>query len=140
MFFQGRLTDLATLSHLRDELAGCQKMNQAVQDFMRAWGTVSAKRNPAQMLDQASVPWFVELNRSLQDMQDDTAFREQLRGAARRLRMLATEIAERGRGDHPALDASALRGAIVAAGGLLHGESPMLFPAPAEVGEVAESA
>lgn len=136
MFFQGRLTDLATLSHLRDELAGCQKMNQAVQDFMRAWGTVSAKRNPAQMLDQASVPWFVELNRSLQDMQDDTAFREQLRGAARRLRMLATEIAERGCGDHPALDASALRGAIVAAGGLLHGESPMLFPAPAEVGEV----
>jgi hypothetical protein len=137
MFFQGRLTDLASLAHLRDELANCQKMNQAVQDFLRAWGLVSARRNPAQMLDQASVPWFVELNRSLEDVLDDTAFRAQLRAAARRLRALATEIVERGCSEYPALDASALRAAIVAAGGLLHGEAPMLFPAPDEVAESA---
>ncbi len=132
MFFQGRLTDLASLSHLRDELAGCQTMNQAVQDFLRAWCAVSAKRNPAQMLDQASVPWFVELNRSLEDTLDDNAFRSQLRASARRLRALATEIAERGCSDHPGLDASALRAAIVAAGGLLHAEEAMLFPAALE--------
>ena len=129
MCFQGRLTDLASLSHLREELAGCQRMNVAVQDFLRAWGEVSAKRNPAVMLDQAAVPWFCELNRSLEDVLDDAAFRSMLRASARRLRVLATQIAERGCSDYPALDARALRAAVVAAGGLLPGEDAMLFPA-----------
>jgi hypothetical protein len=140
MFFQGRLTDLASLSHLRDELASCQKMNQAVQDFLRAWGLVSARRNPPQMLDQASVPWFVELNRSLEDVLDEGAFRERLREAARRLRALATEIAERGCSDYPALDASALRVTIEAAGGWLPGEAAMLFPALTQTQAVTEAA
>ena len=129
MFFQGRMTDLASLSLLRDELAGCQKMNQAVQDFLRAWCAVSDKRNPRQMLDQASVPWFAELNRSLTDSLDPTAFRDKLRASARLLRTLATEIATRGCSDHPALDARALLATIEAAGGLLHGDEAMLFPA-----------
>ena len=138
MFFQGRLTDLAALSHLREQLAGCQQINQAVQDFLRAWGVANAasparaRRNPARMLDQASVPWFAELNRSLDDVLDDAAFRAKLQAAARLLRTLATEIAERGCSEHAALDARALRATIVAAGGPLHGEASMLFPAVVE--------
>ncbi|MEP7102317.1 MAG: NAD(P)/FAD-dependent oxidoreductase, partial [Burkholderiales bacterium] len=64
-FFQNRLTDLGAMSALRDELAHCQKLNLAVQTFMREWSSFSEKKNPAVMLDQASLPWFAELNRSL---------------------------------------------------------------------------
>ncbi len=129
MFFQGRLADLASLSHLREELAGCQKLNQAVQDYLRAWCRVSAKRNPAQMLDQAAVPWFAELNRSLTDVLDDEGFRTRLRDASRRLRALATEILARGGSEHPALDGQALGAAIGAAGGPIAADQAMLFPA-----------
>jgi hypothetical protein len=129
MFFQGRLCDLASLSHLRDELAGCQQMNVAVQGFLREWSRVSARRNPAVMLDQASVPWFAELNRSLEDRLDDAGFRAMLRGSARRLRTLATELLDRGCGEHPSLDGSALLATIESAGGCLRGGEAMLFAA-----------
>ena len=132
LFFHGRLTDLAALSHLRDELAACQRLNLAVQDHLRAWSGFSEKRNPAVMLDQAAVPWFAELNRSLQDTLDDAAFRARLRGAARRLRALATEISGRSAAQHAALDGAALRAAIDAAGGPLHGDEAMLFASFAE--------
>ena len=137
LFFHGRLADLAALSHLRDELAACQRLNLAVQDHLRAWSGFSEKRNPAVMLDQAAVPWFAELNRSLQDTLDDAAFRARLRGAARRLRALATEISGRSAAEHAALDGAALRAAIDAAGGPLHGDEPMLFPAFAAFAEAA---
>ena len=130
-FFQRRLTDLAALSHLRDELAACQQLNQAVQDVLRDWGRFSARRNPAVMLDQAAMPWFAELNRSLHDPLDDAAFRHKLVSGARLLRALATDIAERGCHDHPALDTSALHAAIAAAGGPLHADEAMLFAEPA---------
>ena len=67
-FFQRRLADLASLSVLRGELDHCQALNLEVQALLRAW---SASRpgptvaNPAVMLDQAALPWFAELNRSL---------------------------------------------------------------------------
>ncbi|HEY9237266.1 MAG TPA: tryptophan 7-halogenase, partial [Burkholderiaceae bacterium] len=90
-FFQRRLTDLAALGGLRDELAHCQKLNVAVQAFLRAWSGVSARRNPAVMLDQASLPWFAELNRSLNDTLDDAQFRARIRASTRQLRTLAAE-------------------------------------------------
>jgi hypothetical protein len=101
LFFQGRLADLASLSHLRDELMHCQRLNLAVQDLLRRWGQVSQRRNPAQMLDQASVPWFVELNRSLGDRLDDSAFRQRLRDATARLHALADEMLQRAQSEHP---------------------------------------
>jgi hypothetical protein len=89
MFCQERLTDLASLSHLRDELAVCQQLNLEVQHFLRAWGEVSQCRNPAVMLDQASVPWFVELNRSLRDSSlSDSVYRQRIRDAALTLQRL----------------------------------------------------
>ncbi|MBC7942239.1 MAG: NAD(P)/FAD-dependent oxidoreductase, partial [Chitinophagaceae bacterium] len=104
MFFQGRLADLASMSHLRDELAHCQNLNLAVQTFLREWGGHSQRRNPAVMLDQASMPWFAALNGSLMDTLDDAAFRARLRESAARLTALAQELLQRGCGEHPKLD------------------------------------
>ncbi len=127
LFFQNRLTDLATLSVLRDELMASQRLNVAVQQFLRQWCEVSAKRNPAVMLDQASQPWFVELNRSLHDELDAEAFRARLRRSVERLHALATEIAARATADHPQLDLRALRAALGAAPAVPH--AAMLFAA-----------
>ena len=129
LFFQERLTDLAALSNLRDELAACQRLNVAVQSFLRAWSAVSEKRNAPIMLDQASVPWFVELNRSLHDRLDSEAFRRRIRESSARLQALAVEIAERACGEHPGLDDSALRAAVAAGGQPTQAHESMLFPA-----------
>lgn len=98
-FFQDRLTDLASLSHLRDDLQQLQVLNRAVQAHLRAWSAVSDRANPPVMLDQAAMPWFVELNRSLNDRLDDAAFRERIRDSGRRLHALADDILQAGRRD-----------------------------------------
>ena len=103
-FFQNRLTDLSVLASLRTELAECQRLNVAVQNFLRQWSTRSQKRNPAVMLDQASIPWFAELNRSLTDNLDTDGFVARIRGSHSQLQQLATEILQRALSDHPALD------------------------------------
>jgi flavin-dependent dehydrogenase len=108
-FFQRRLTDLAAMGALRDELALCQKLNEAVQAFLRAWSALSHKRNPAVMLDQAALPWFAELNRGLNDRLDDAQFRTRLRASTSQLNVLAGEMLARACAEYPALDGSALR-------------------------------
>ena len=114
-FFQRRLTDLAALGALRDELAQCQKLNLAVQAFLREWSAVSAKRNPALMLDQAALPWFAELNRGLNDTLDDAQFRARVRASAAQLRTLAAELLARACTEHPRLNGSSLRAVLGAA-------------------------
>ena len=98
-FFQRRLADLASLSVLRAELAHCQALNVEVQALLRAWSAArptDSVANPAVMLDQAALPWFAELNRSLADPRDDdAAFRGRIRASTRQMRALATEIAAR---------------------------------------------
>lgn len=128
MFCQERLTDLASLGHLRDELAVCQKLNIEVQNYLRAWGEVSQRRNLPVMLDQASVPWFVELNRSLHDSRlSDADYRERIRAAARTLQQLAGELLQRGQHEHPGLDGTALR-ALLPASALVPVTDGLLFP------------
>jgi flavin-dependent dehydrogenase len=117
LFFQNRLADLAALSHLRDDLAHCQRLNLAVQGFLHAWGGASQRRNPAVMLDQASMPWFKALNGSLLDTLDDAGFRQRIRASTAMLTALAQELLERGCSEHPQLDGTALREAIAVAGG-----------------------
>lgn len=131
LFFQQRLADLASLSHLRDELLHCQRLNLAVQDLLRRWGEVSARRNLPVMLDQASVPWFVELNRSLTDPLDDDAFRQRLREATARLHALAAEMLQRAQAGHPGLDGTELQ-ALLSSRPAPAAHAPMLFPAVAE--------
>jgi flavin-dependent dehydrogenase len=114
-FFQNRITDLAALGGLRDELALCQKLNLAVQGFLREWSLRSEKRNPAVMLDQASLPWFAELNRSLNDTLDDAQFRARIRASTAQLQVLAGEMLARACAEHPGLDGSALQRLLPAA-------------------------
>ena len=114
-FFQNRLTDLAALGRLRGTLAGLERLNGAAQGFLRAWSAVSARRNPPAMLDQAAIPWFVELNRSLNDRLDDAAFIARIGASVERLCVQAEEMLERAAADHPALDGAPLRAAVAAA-------------------------
>lgn len=123
LFFQGRLTDLASLGHLRDALMDCQRLNTAVQRFLREWGQVSERRNERQLLDQASVPWFVDLNRSLNDTLDEAAFRQRIREAAERLKALALQLVAEARRDHPQLDTREIEAAV---GGPVRAFEPML--------------
>jgi flavin-dependent dehydrogenase len=111
-FFQRRLADLTVMGALRDELAQCQKLNIEVQAFFRAWSAVSEKRNPAVMLDQASLPWFAELNRSLNDTLDDAQFRARLRASTRQLHQLAREMLTRACTTYPSLNGDALRALV----------------------------
>ncbi|WP_218509895.1 NAD(P)/FAD-dependent oxidoreductase [Variovorax sp. dw_308] len=108
MFFQQKLTHLALLGELREDLVHCQRLNVAMQAFLRNWSDVSEKRNAAVMLDQAALPWFAELNRSLNDKLDDDGFRERVRASTALLHALAREIVERAVQAHPRLDSGAL--------------------------------
>ena len=102
LFFQGRLTDRAMFAALGEPLNRARQLNAAMQNFMRTWGdettvtlgSVQARAdNPAQMLDQASLPWFAELNRSLGDARlDDAAFAERVQRNVAQLERLAGEI------------------------------------------------
>ena len=129
LYFHRGTADIASLQHLRNDLAHVQPLNAAVQLFLREWSAVSDKRNPAQMLDQASLPWFVALNGSLLDTLDRPALRQRLLDSAQLLRELATQILDRAAAKYPQLDGSALGAAITTAGGALRGGRPLLFPA-----------
>lgn len=129
LYYNEGLTDLVALGQLRDELGTMQQLNVAMQRFLRELSAVSRRRNPAIMLDQASLPWFVELNRALADRVDAAGFREVLKAASLQLRQLATEIAERAEAEHAGFDTRALREAVRAAGGEARSAVPMLFPA-----------
>ena len=130
-FFQRRLADLASLSALRDELAHCQALNREVQTLLRGWSAsrpAEATPHAAEMLDQASLPWFAALNESLLDRLDSAAFRDRLRGSTGQMRTLAAEVAARAAADRA--DAGPLR-RVLAAGERFGGTvpvSPMLFP------------
>ncbi|MDM0017194.1 NAD(P)/FAD-dependent oxidoreductase [Variovorax saccharolyticus] len=128
IFFQQRLTDLAVLGSLRDELQHCQRLNLAAQAFFRAWSAVSHRRNPAVMLDQAALPWFAELNRSLNDRLDDEAFKHRMRQSAERLATLAGEMLARATRDHPELEGGALAALLARApAAAAAGTGPRLF-------------
>ncbi|MFO1266699.1 MAG: halogenase, partial [Rubrivivax sp.] len=115
---QRRLADVATLAHQRDALALCQQLNTGVQALLRewsarrGWGRTQTRRAAPAMLDQASVPWFVELNRGLGDTLDDAAFRERIAQGADRLLALAAQLLARADGEAAGLEARELRAAL----------------------------
>ena len=128
LFFHGGVTDLLALGVLRDEIGALQPLNVAVQTFVRQMSAHSAKRNARVLLDQASLPWFVALNRSLLDAPGTLPFKQRLQGSARRLRQLATEILDRAEQQYPRLDGTELRSAIERAGGPIRLGERLLFP------------
>jgi hypothetical protein len=79
-----------------------------VQALLRRWSAASRRANPAVMLDQAAMPWFAELNRSLRDTLDDAGFRARIRASTVQLRQLASEILARARAADPGVDAGGL--------------------------------
>ena len=108
LFFQGRLTDLAAIGRLQVPLARAERLNQAVQGFLRAWSGCSDRRNAARLLDQASLPWFAELNRGLTDTLDDAAFQRRMTASFAQLGTLAAQIVAQAMAEHPGLDGRAV--------------------------------
>jgi flavin-dependent dehydrogenase len=92
MFFQGRLTDLATLGRVREATAAANALNAAMQQFLRAWALRAPKQNEALQLDQAGLPWFDSLNRSLLDELDAAGFVARIQECVAQLERLAAEV------------------------------------------------
>lgn len=108
LFFQRRLTDTANISRLSVQLNHAKALNLAMQKFMREWSQLSPKRNDAVMLDQASLPWFADLNRGLRDELDEEGFRARIIESVALLDTLAREIVTRAVQRCPQVDARAV--------------------------------
>ena len=116
-FFQKRMTDLNAFSRLKRELGALQTLNLRVQELLRAWSksqnpTDPSVPSPPRLLDQTVLPGFAELNRSLSDRFDDTAFDARIRLNTAVLARLAREIAARARAVAPAECLAALERAL----------------------------
>ena len=129
LFFQRRLTDVTNIGRLSSELYHCKALNESMQKFLREWSSMSAKRNSRQMLDQAALPWFAELNRGLRDELDEGGFRARIKAHTALLDQLAAQIIARACKEQPGLNASDLQQLIGAASA---GSTNLLFPTVAQ--------
>ena len=129
LYFQGTLIDIGAMGRLQRPLAAVQKLNVAVQEFMRAWDAAGRAPDVSRMLDQATLPWFAELNRSLTDTLDAAAMAERMRCNLAQLDTLALQIVAHAHTLHPSLDDAAIRAGLGDPGraGQPLGES-LLFP------------
>ena len=91
-FFQQRLTDIALFTRLQQPLAACEALNREVQLLLRRAAGIAIGANPAQMIDQCRLPWFVELNRGLTDCLDEPALEQRVHDNVAMLHALASEI------------------------------------------------
>ncbi len=117
LVFQNRLTDRVAIVALNEPLQRARRLNARMQILMRAWGAATdpAQPNDARsartreaahsgvMLDQASLPWFAELNRGLRDVLDDVAFHARVVANVAQLEVLAEEITAMATRDAPEL-------------------------------------
>jgi flavin-dependent dehydrogenase len=94
-FFQQRLTDIALFARLQQPISACEALNREVQLLLRRAAGSAIGMNPAQMIDQIRLPWFVELNRALTDGLDESALEQRIRDNAAMLDVLASEILAR---------------------------------------------
>ncbi len=112
LFFQNKLCDVSAMGRLQQPLEAVQKLNVAVQGFLRTWDAAGRTPDAARMLDQATLPWFAELNRGLNDTLDAAQFSERLRLNLAQLDALALQIVAHAHATHPALDDSAIRATL----------------------------
>ena len=129
-FFQDRLTDIVSLSRLKRELGATQVLNLRVQELVRTWAKSQRSGNPPRLLDQAALPWFAELNRSLRDPLDEAAFHARIRRNTALLHELAAEILARAREAVPEIDVAELE-RVLADSGITAGKQSLLFPSAA---------
>jgi len=107
LFIQNRLTDLPKMAKLQAQLARIEQLNIAVQAFMRAWSSMTGREhNPPQLLDQAALGWFADMNRGLTDKLDGEQFDALIRSSAEVLEELAAEIVASATARHSGLDGS----------------------------------
>ena len=125
LFFQRRLTDLNAIGRMQKPLAHAQRLNVEMQRFMRSWSELGEQKNPAQMLDQASLPWFAELNRGLGDRLDDEGFRQRMAQTFDQLDALARQIVGRATAEQPSLDGRPVLDLIAPEAG--RDATPLLF-------------
>lgn len=104
LFFQNKLTDVMCMARMKARLALIQDINRQMQLFLRNWSAVSAKRNLPQMLDQASLPWFAQLNKELRDDLTNEEFLLRIDKCLAQLNGLAAEIVAVATKDYPDLD------------------------------------
>ncbi len=108
LFFQNKLVDVTCMARMRAKLTTIQTINVEMQAYFRAWSLVSEKKNPAQMLDQASLPWFYQLNKELRDELSDTEFDKRMDQQLQQLNELAAEIVVNATRSYPELNSQAL--------------------------------
>lgn len=127
-FFHNRLTDIATLRHMQSEFANVRALNKAMQKFFSQWGDISDRKNPRQMIDQANLPWFRELNRSLTDELTASEFSARMKQNFVQLDALAKEIVERATHEYPALDTAEITALLGLEKSSSLAEETLLFP------------
>lgn len=112
LYFQDKLCDVGAMGRLQKPLAAVQTLNVAVQDFLRRWDAAGRAPDASRMLDQAALPWFAELNRSLGDRLDAAAFERRLQHNLAQLDALALQIVAHARTRHPGLDGAAIEASM----------------------------
>lgn len=112
LYYQNKLVDISAMGRLQKPLEAVQKLNVAMQDFMRAWDAGGRVPDAPRMLDQSALPWFAELNRSLNDTLDSAQFTERLRLNLAQLDALALQIVAHAHSTQPGLDDSAVRASL----------------------------
>jgi len=134
LFFQQRLTDLAVIKDLEEPLERARSLNSAMQILMREWSAatcpaeIDAHAGATEMLDQAALPWFAELNRGLTDRLDDAGVRSRIRDNVELLKRLGAEISGLAVRDAPAVNVPS----GVIPGNALHLLTGMTWERPAE--------
>jgi len=105
LVFQQRLTDIALLGAVRDELAHAQVLNRRMQMFFRTWYAASRNRNDRAMLDQRELDWFLAMNRGLHDVLTTDELVSRLRENVAMMDTLAAAIGRRASRACPGIDA-----------------------------------
>ena len=122
LVFQNRLTDRKAILALGEPLQRARRLNEHMQLLMRAWGEATDPKqrrgessgesagalarkaaHRGAMLDQASLPWFAELNRGLRDTLDDDGFHARVVANVAQLEALAEAIVAMATHDAPQL-------------------------------------
>lgn len=101
LMFQNRLTDIDLMATVGDDLQRAQALNARMQMLFRRWhATGHRPPAPPGMRDQCRLPWFMALNRSLQDQKlDDDALRARLRENCQLLETLAATLVDQAASD-----------------------------------------
>ena len=106
LFMSGRIAALGVLGRLRSQFERARVLNLAMQPFLRAWGEMDDHgiREDGRLLDQYVIPWFHEMNRALNDQDDDAAFVARISGNVVTMEKLAREVFDAVRVAHPGIE------------------------------------